>query len=218
MLHQSRRWSPTPAPPYLPILSQSGSSAVLDHRCASCRERECEHGAKGRGDGYDTPALNPSSSTHTPLTLPPKTVHGNAAQLTQGFRPWHYHSLTSLHSRYHLLNLDYRGFRLSTGSPTEHGLILYAEAAVHWAVHTARIPPSRIVLVGHGLGTAVASAAVEVFTLRKGWDIAGVVLVAGFSSLPEMLSGYAIAGYLTVLRPLTWWPWLLGEGDGAGRG
>ncbi|KAK4121923.1 alpha/beta-hydrolase [Parathielavia appendiculata] len=137
------------------------------------------------------------------------TFHGNAAQLTQGFRPAHYHSLTSLHSPYHVLAIDYRGFGLSTGSPTEHGLILDAEAAVHWAVHTAGIPPSRIALVGHSLGTAVASAASELFTLHGGMDFAGVVLVAAFSSLPEMLSGYAIAGWVPVLRPLTWWPWLL---------
>ncbi|KAK4154245.1 Alpha/Beta hydrolase protein [Chaetomidium leptoderma] len=143
------------------------------------------------------------------------SFHGNAAQLTQGHRPAHYHSLTSLHSPYHLLTLDYRGFGLSTGSPTEQGLILDAEAAVHWAVHTAGVPASRIVLVGHSLGTAVAAAATERFTAPRarapghGWDFAGVVLVAGFSSLPDMLSGYSIAGWVPVLRPLTWWPWLL---------
>ncbi|KAL2144903.1 hypothetical protein VTI28DRAFT_8364 [Corynascus sepedonium] len=137
------------------------------------------------------------------------SFHGNAAQLTQGRRPAHYHSLTSLHSPYHLLTLDYRGFGLSSGTPTEQGLILDATAAVDWAVHTAGVPPSRIVLVGHSLGTAVAAAASELLTLREGWDFAGVVLVAGFSSLPEMLSGYSIAGWVPVLRPLTWWPWLL---------
>ncbi|KAK4033113.1 Alpha/Beta hydrolase protein [Parachaetomium inaequale] len=138
------------------------------------------------------------------------SFHGNAAQLTQGYRPAHYHSLTSLHSPYHLLTLDYRGFGLSTGTPTEQGLIRDAEAAVRWAVHTAGVPPSRIVLVGHSLGTAVATAVTEHFALGRGeWDFAGVVLVAGFSSLPDMLSGYAIAGWVPVLRPLTWWPWLL---------
>ncbi|KAK3292848.1 Alpha/Beta hydrolase protein [Chaetomium fimeti] len=139
------------------------------------------------------------------------SFHGNAAQLTQGYRPAHYHSLTGLHSPYHLLTLDYRGFGLSSGTPTETGLIRDAEAAVRWAVDTAGVAPARIVLVGHSLGTAVAAAAGERFALREGWDFAGVVLVAGFSSLPDMLSGYAIAGWVPVLRPLTWWPWLLGK-------
>lgn len=43
----------------------------------------------------------------------------------------------------------------------------------------------------------------------EGVDFAAVVLVAGFSSLPTMLSGYAIAGWVPVLRPLTWAPPLL---------
>jgi pimeloyl-ACP methyl ester carboxylesterase len=123
-------------------------------------------------------------------------------------RPQHYLSLTS-HTPYHLLTVDYRGFGRSTGSPTEHGLILDAAAVINWAVHTAGVAPSRIVLVGQSLGTAVACGAAELFTLQEGVDFAGIVLVAGFSTLPKMLSGYAIAGWLPVLRPLTYWPWLL---------
>ncbi|SPQ24590.1 f0ecaa5f-2b09-4c8b-8d2c-b1ecef185439 [Thermothielavioides terrestris] len=147
------------------------------------------------------------------------SFHGNAAQLTQGQRPAHYHSLTALHSPYHLLAIDYRGFGLSTGRPTERGLALDAHAAVAWATRVAGVPPERIVLVGHSLGTAVVAAASELLSLRGGdgdgdgdgdgpVDFAGVVLVAGFSSLPEMLSGYAIAGWLPVLWPARWWPWL----------
>ncbi|KXX78664.1 Monoacylglycerol lipase ABHD12 [Madurella mycetomatis] len=136
------------------------------------------------------------------------SFHGNAGHLTQGHRPSHYHSLTA-HTPYHLLTIDYRGFGRSTGSPTEHGLILDAAAAVNWAVRTAGVPPSRIVLLGQSLGTAVAASAAELFTLQEEADFAGVVLVAGFSTLPQMLSGYAIAGWVPVLRPLTWWPWLL---------
>ncbi|KAJ4292873.1 hypothetical protein N0V88_005531 [Collariella sp. IMI 366227] len=127
------------------------------------------------------------------------TFHGNAAQLTQGYRPSHYHTLTS-HTPYHVLALDYRGFGLSTGTPSESGLTLDARAAITWAVQTARIPPSRIVLIGHSLGTAVVAAASEQFTLHGGVDFAGVVLVAGFSSLPEMLRHNPI---------LTWNPVLL---------
>lgn len=40
-------------------------------------------------------------------------------------------------------------------------------------------------------------------------DFAGVVLVAGFSSLPTMLSGYSIAGYVPILAPFRFSPWLL---------
>ena len=151
------------------------------------------------------PPPPPSSPTYS-NTPPP--VHGNAAQLTQGIRPRHYHSLTSLHSRYHLLALDYRGFGLSTGSPTEAGLIRDAVAAITWAVQTAGVSPERIVLVGHSLGTAVVAAAVEEFTGGRGWDFAGAVVVAGFRSMPEMLGEYKIGGVVPVLQPVVWWPWL----------
>ncbi|KAK4464329.1 Alpha/Beta hydrolase protein [Cladorrhinum samala] len=136
------------------------------------------------------------------------SFHGNAGHLLQSLRPRLYHTLSD--SNYHVLALSYRGFGLSTGSPTEAGLIIDAATAVNFAVQTAGIPPSRIVLLGHSLGTAVASGVSELSTAaREGADFAGVVLVAPFSSLPTMLSGYSIAGYLPVLRPLVWWPWLL---------
>lgn len=72
----------------------------------------------------------------------------------------------------------------------------------------AGVSPDRIVLLGHSLGTAVVSAVAERYA-QTGIDFAGVVLAAAFSSLPTMLSGYAIAGYLPVLRPLTVFPGLL---------
>ncbi|KAL1837170.1 hypothetical protein VTJ49DRAFT_4180 [Mycothermus thermophilus] len=176
------------------------------------------------------------------------------SQLTQGYRPQHYHTLTGPHSPYHLLAIDYRGFGLSSGSPTESGLALDAEAAVRWAVETARVPPERIVIVGHSLGTAVTAALMERLILGSAtasgsscsspasnsdpsgseltrdddtsWNFAGIVQIAPFSSLPDMLSDYAIAGLIPVLRPLKWaWPWgvrkllsrLVDRWDSAGR-
>ncbi|KAB5578206.1 Alpha/Beta hydrolase protein [Coniochaeta sp. 2T2.1] len=133
--------------------------------------------------------------------------HGNAGHVAQGWRPSSYHVLTET-STYHILAIDYRGFGHSTGSPTEEGLILDASAAVDWAIHTAGISPDRIVLLGQSLGTAVTAAVAERYA-SQGVDFAGVIMVAGFSSLPTMLSGYAIAGWVPVLRPLKAWPWLL---------
>jgi hypothetical protein len=64
------------------------------------------------------------------------------------------------------------------------------------------------VLLGQSLGTAVATATAEYFA-KEGTDFAGVVLVAGFSSIPTMLSGYAISGWVPILAPFRAWPWLL---------
>jgi pimeloyl-ACP methyl ester carboxylesterase len=131
----------------------------------------------------------------------------NAGHVAQHIRPAFYHVLTDT-STYHILAVDYRGFGHSTGSPTEDGLILDASATVDWALHVAGVSPDRIVLLGHSLGTAVVSAIAQRYA-ESGIDFAGVVLTAAFSSLPTMLSGYAIAGYLPVLRPLTVFPGVL---------
>lgn len=133
--------------------------------------------------------------------------HQNAGHIAQAIRPASYHVLTDT-SPHHVLAIDYRGFGHSTGSPTEEGLILDASAAVDWAMHVAGVPADRIVLLGQSLGTAVTSAVAERYA-AQGVDFAGVVLVSGFSSLPDMLSDYAIAGLVPVLRPLKVWPWLL---------
>ncbi len=112
-------------------------------------------------------------------------------------------------SNYHVLAIDYRGFGSSTGSPTEDGLILDASAALHFALDTVGLPPSRIAILGHSLGSAVAAAVSERFARVHGIDFAGVVLVSGFSSLPNMLSGYAIAGWVPIFWPVRSHPRLL---------
>lgn len=104
--------------------------------------------------------------------------------------------------------LDYRGFGLSTGSPTESGLIIDGIAAVDWALRVAKIPSDRIVILGHSLGTAVSTAVAEHYAI-KGIEFAGVVLISGFTSIKELLPDYSIAGYLPVLSPLKSSPTLL---------
>ncbi|KAI2616145.1 alpha/beta-hydrolase [Hypomontagnella submonticulosa] len=126
--------------------------------------------------------------------------HGNAGHIAQGFRPDSYHTFTDS-SQYHVLAIDYRGFGKSTGAPTEAGLIHDGAAAVDWAMHVAGIPASRIVVIGQSLGTAVVSGVAEHFAMQ-GIQFAGVILVAGFSNLPALLSSYAAAGFIPVLSPL----------------
>jgi pimeloyl-ACP methyl ester carboxylesterase len=72
----------------------------------------------------------------------------------------------------------------------------------------AKVPASRIVLLGQSLGTAVAGAVAEQYALQ-GVEFGGIVLVAGFSDLTTMLSGYKIGGFVPVLAPVTRWPFLL---------
>ncbi|KAJ4408931.1 hypothetical protein N0V82_009586 [Gnomoniopsis sp. IMI 355080] len=129
-------------------------------------------------------------------------LHGNAGHVAQNTRAPQYRMLTDANPNWHVIALDYRGYGHSTGTPTEQGLITDAATLVDFALTTLQIPPSRILLLGQSLGTAVASATAEKFSREKGIDFAGVVLVASFSSLPTMLASYALGGVVPLLKPL----------------
>lgn len=127
------------------------------------------------------------------------------------------------------MTIDYRGFGHSTGSPTEAGLIADGTALVNWVLHTARISPENIVLLGQSLGTAVSSAVALNFIdpsndlipnshdesspllnneqqISKPTAFAGVILVAPFSSLPSLLLTYRLGGLVPILGPLRPFP------------
>ncbi|KAH9825638.1 hypothetical protein Tdes44962_MAKER04080 [Teratosphaeria destructans] len=125
----------------------------------------------------------------------------------------------------HVLAIDYRGFGLSTGSPTEAGLIADGTALLDWLMNVVGVPPERIVILGQSLGTAVGSAVALNFAepgsglvpaeaqrkgVREPVVFKGVVLVAPFSSLPSLLLTYRIGGILPILLPLRPFPWLAG--------
>ncbi|KAL3958432.1 hypothetical protein ACCO45_006594 [Purpureocillium lilacinum] len=130
--------------------------------------------------------------------------HGNAGHIAQAVRPDTYHSLTDT-SSYHLIAIDYRGFGHSTGVPSEDGLITDASTVVDWAVNVAGISTSRIVLLGHSLGTAVVSGVAERFALK------GSSLQASFSSpasatWPLCSAATASAASSPLLGPFATWP------------
>lgn len=74
-------------------------------------------------------------------------------------------------------------------------------------MNVAQIPGDRIVILGQSLGTAVAAGVVEHFA-EQGTSFAGVVLVAGFTNLQNLLTSYAIAGWVPLLAPLRSYPHL----------
>lgn len=132
----------------------------------------------------------------------------NAGDVAQGQRPDGYHALTDT-SSYHVFAIDYRGFGYSSGTPSEHGLIADAATLLDWIMNVAQIPPERIVILGQSLGTAVASGVAELYA-AQGLEFGGIILVAGFSNLPKMLTGYRMGGVIPILGPLKSIPPLTG--------
>ncbi|KAI5240491.1 alpha/beta-hydrolase [Aureobasidium subglaciale] len=141
--------------------------------------------------------------------------------VAQGWRTDTYRALSN-QPHTHIFTVDYRGFGRSTGSPTEQGLIIDGRALVHYVLSLG-ISPSRIVILGQSLGTAVATSVGLSFAhptsdllpqtatdeSPKQMVFRSIILVAPFSSLPDLLLSYRIGGLIPVLAPLRHSPFLV---------
>lgn len=130
--------------------------------------------------------------------------HGTSGTMASGWRPDSYRSLYSADPvNTHVLSFDYRGYGESTGSPSEQGIIIDAITVANWAIHTAGIPPERIVIFGQSLGSAVAIALVnEVAQMKPAIHFAGLVVTATFADIPQLTATYRIGGFIPVLSPV----------------
>jgi len=77
-----------------------------------------------------------------------------------------------------LVALSYRGYAGSSGSPSERGLLLDAEAA--YGFTTARYDPARIVVWGFSLGSGVATATAAEHPVAK------LILEAPYTSIVDV--------------------------------
>jgi fermentation-respiration switch protein FrsA (DUF1100 family) len=80
--------------------------------------------------------------------------HGQTGNLATTTRPEYYADLRTV--GVNILAFDWRGFGISTGEPSEAGLYRDATAAYQYLRDSLRVPPERIVIFGHSLGTAPA--------------------------------------------------------------
>lgn len=138
-------------------------------------------------------------------------LHGTAGTLASGYRPDCYRNLYSAApEKIHVLTADYRGYGYSSGIPSEEGLLIDAISLSDWAMHVAGIPPSRIVIFGQSLGSAVGISLSRHFALQSPpVSFAGMVLIAPFSDVETLLATYRIGGVIPVLSPLAQIPRLL---------
>lgn len=81
-------------------------------------------------------------------------LHGNAATIASHVNISHYRQLRGL--GLNIMAPEYRGFGGLDGHTTERALAEDARVAYDYLIVTRRIPPSRIVIYGWSLGSAVA--------------------------------------------------------------
>ncbi len=79
-----------------------------------------------------------------------------------------------------ILIFDYRGYGMSKGRPSEHGLYLDAEAAYAYLITSKEVLPEKIIVFGESLGSAVA------LDLAVNHRLGGIIIEGGFTSTPDM--------------------------------
>jgi uncharacterized protein len=114
--------------------------------------------------------------------------HGNAGNMATPGRPEHAAQMRRLGLG--LVAVDYRGYGESDGVPTERGLYTDARAAYDYLVKVRKVPPERIVIYGHSLGSGVA------IQLATQVPAAGLIVEGAFTSVPDR--GAELYRYLPV--------------------
>jgi abhydrolase domain-containing protein 12 len=127
-------------------------------------------------------------------------LHGNAASRAAPARVQVYSALSSRVGA-NVLAIDYRGFGDSSGGPpSEEGLGRDARAAWEW-LRNMGAKGENILVVGHSLGTAIATRLVAELA-REDVACRGVVLLAPFSSMRQLLETYTIFGVFPIKGPI----------------
>jgi len=103
--------------------------------------------------------------------------HGNYGNIGYGGRPQFYAWFRDL--GVNLFAYDYRGFGASEGSPSEAGVYADAAAAYRYLTDSLHVPPSRIVLFGHSLGTGVT------IELARHVSAAGLIVEDAYTSVVD---------------------------------
>jgi len=102
--------------------------------------------------------------------------HGNAGNISHRLD-----SIRIFHDlRLSVLIFDYRGYGRSEGEPTERGTYLDAEAAFDFLVRAKGAAPSRIIVFGRSLGSAVAAE----LAVRR--TAGALIIESGFTSVPDL--------------------------------
>lgn len=79
-----------------------------------------------------------------------------------------------------VLAVEYPGYGICPGTPTEAGIIANAESAMEFATETLNVAHNDILILGRSLGTGPA------ISLAARYEVAGVILVSPFASIKEL--------------------------------
>ncbi|KAG2201817.1 hypothetical protein INT47_004374, partial [Mucor saturninus] len=139
--------------------------------------------------------------------------HGNALDRAAPWRVDLYKQILNRFGKVNIVTIDYRGFGDSESSPSEFGLALDAHATLKW-LNDRNVPNSRVILIGHSLGTGVATTLAYDMALSDK-PAKALILNAGYSSMATLIFEYNVLPFLPLLAPIKRIPdleqWLLSK-------
>lgn len=103
--------------------------------------------------------------------------HGNLGNISLGRRQEFYASMRDL--GINLFAFDYRGFGESGGVPDEQGLYADAMASYQYVNQALGVPPEKLILFGHSLGSGVA------IELATHVQAAGLIVEGAYTSIVD---------------------------------
>lgn len=100
---------------------------------------------------------------------------------------------------------------MSSGAPSELGLLTDATTLAKWAVDVAGIPPSRIVIFVQSLGATVSVSLAHHLATRAEQPtfFSAMVLVAPFADVELLTATYRVGRTVPFLDPIARFPWLM---------
>ncbi len=104
--------------------------------------------------------------------------HGNGGNISSRGYVAHYKAFQQMGIT--TFAVDYRGYGLSSGSPSEMGFYTDARAAFMYLVHVRQVPSHNIIIFGYSLGSAVA------IELATNVDAGGLIVEGALMSAPAV--------------------------------
>lgn len=102
--------------------------------------------------------------------------HGNACNISHILE----YVILLMEKNLRVFVFDYRGYGKSTGTPSEKGIYMDAQAAYDYLVNEEKVAPDKIVLAGHSIG---AAAAIDMAVKN---DVRSIIIESAFTSTKDM--------------------------------